>query len=372
LFILPAWACIEYVVLLGAAGEDSALHQYLDNLAALAWQQPLHFLLVIGLMVAAAALLALQLWVLITPLRQSGSTPPLLLVQHEKPGKQQLAALDTTREAWGPLGVDQPREGLAQWGPGGGGVAAVVAGSAEVLHHRHPVPAGPPAGAAPGAAAAVVATLPGWLPQGLASAVQMVGMGSSSASGGIQLPGAAASLLRHWRTPVYRPLGAPDSDSEEDEAVTMRQLPWQEQQQQQQQQGQGHDMHPQQHTGDSGAIGSRHPSDLSSSSSSMVRDSWEDLEGEEGMVLLPPSPTAMTTAPGHPQEQEQQQEGGAAGAGWDLVDDKERWLVRGRGAGGGCGRVGKLRRGALCHACGCLHIQQKPSTGVAVSHGACS
>ncbi|KAI8473829.1 MAG: natural resistance-associated macrophage protein-domain-containing protein, partial [Monoraphidium minutum] len=56
-------------------GPDSSLHQYLDNIAALAWNNPGRFLLMLSMLVAAAALLSLQLWMVVTPLRAAGPGP---------------------------------------------------------------------------------------------------------------------------------------------------------------------------------------------------------------------------------------------------------------------------------------------------------
>ncbi len=65
------------------SGPDSAAHQYFDNLADMAWQRPWQFLAVIGLLVSCSSLLALQLWMFVTPLRQASGQRPLLLQQLE-------------------------------------------------------------------------------------------------------------------------------------------------------------------------------------------------------------------------------------------------------------------------------------------------
>lgn len=58
------------------------MHQYVDNLALLAWRRPMHFLGLLAMLVGASASLALQLWMLGTPLRGAAGAPaPLLLTQ---------------------------------------------------------------------------------------------------------------------------------------------------------------------------------------------------------------------------------------------------------------------------------------------------
>lgn len=71
------------------------MHQYVDNLAAMAWQKPSQFLLLAGFLICASALLALQLWMIITPLRATSVTNPLLLTHGSGEGRlaQRLAAL---------------------------------------------------------------------------------------------------------------------------------------------------------------------------------------------------------------------------------------------------------------------------------------
>jgi hypothetical protein len=72
---------VSYLFFFVPAAPDSPLHQYLDNIAGLAWARPGHFLLVLGLIVAAAGLLALQLWIIVTPLSPHVAPVPLLLRQ---------------------------------------------------------------------------------------------------------------------------------------------------------------------------------------------------------------------------------------------------------------------------------------------------
>ena len=107
--------CLLLVIL--TAGEDSPLHQYVDNLADLAWNNPGQFLLVVGLLGGAAALLALQLWIIIIPIRHS-TIKPLLLRQKEAEAEQvhhSLHHFETTTAAAGGVGW-----GYAATAAGGG------------------------------------------------------------------------------------------------------------------------------------------------------------------------------------------------------------------------------------------------------------
>ncbi|KAF8064691.1 nramp2 [Scenedesmus sp. PABB004] len=69
-----------------AGGPDSAAHQYLDNLAGLAWARPGRFLLLLALLLAAAGLLALQLWMLLTPLSDAIAPAPLIVAHGNERG----------------------------------------------------------------------------------------------------------------------------------------------------------------------------------------------------------------------------------------------------------------------------------------------
>eukprot|EP00879_Flechtneria_rotunda_P013472 GHRR01014066.1.p1 GENE.GHRR01014066.1~~GHRR01014066.1.p1 ORF type:complete len:1200 (+),score=508.94 GHRR01014066.1:1255-4854(+) len=92
LFVAELWPGAAFVPEVIPGAPDSPLHQYLDNIAGLAWARPVQFLLVAGLLVSAAALLALQLWVIITPLSHNMEVTPLLLRQTSSRDKQMWQA----------------------------------------------------------------------------------------------------------------------------------------------------------------------------------------------------------------------------------------------------------------------------------------
>ncbi|WIA38911.1 hypothetical protein OEZ86_005064 [Tetradesmus obliquus] len=81
LFVAELWPGAAFVPQVVPGAPDSPLHQYLDNVAGLAWARPGRFLLLLGLIVAAAGLLALQLWIIVTPLSPHVAPLPLLLRQ---------------------------------------------------------------------------------------------------------------------------------------------------------------------------------------------------------------------------------------------------------------------------------------------------
>jgi hypothetical protein len=132
------------------AAPDSPLHQYLDNLAGLAWARPGHFLLVMGLIVAAAGLLALQLWIIVTPLSPHVAPVPLLLRQAggdevqqqqqqqggwEEPSKQAPAAAaaadrksSTAVDSW--VSADKTAGDASNWPAGHGAANAASAATA--------------------------------------------------------------------------------------------------------------------------------------------------------------------------------------------------------------------------------------------------
>lgn len=137
----PAAAC-------AAAAPDSPLHQYLDNIAGMAWSRPGQFLLVLGLIVAAAGLLALQLWIIVTPLSPNTAAQPLLLRQTATDSQAQQEAWQHQRQpascaAAGAAAASaasasaSKAAALAAWGGAGGGApsgkpAAAVAAAAYI------------------------------------------------------------------------------------------------------------------------------------------------------------------------------------------------------------------------------------------------
>lgn len=60
------------------AGPESSFRHYLEVLSSLAWSAPATFILVLGLILGAALLLALQLWVIVTPLKIRSDSSGLL------------------------------------------------------------------------------------------------------------------------------------------------------------------------------------------------------------------------------------------------------------------------------------------------------
>jgi hypothetical protein len=95
LFVSELWPGAALVPSVEAQSPDSSLHQYVDNLAGLAWRQPGTFALVLGLLLVASTLLALQLWILVTPL---SIRPASVLAKHGDSADAAGAGLDNQQQ----------------------------------------------------------------------------------------------------------------------------------------------------------------------------------------------------------------------------------------------------------------------------------
>ncbi|GLC33053.1 hypothetical protein PLESTB_000375800 [Pleodorina starrii] len=115
----------------GILDKDGPLDAWLDRVASLAYSDPLRAVGLVGLLVAASAFLALQLWMIITPLRVDAAAASASALAAAEPAVAAAAAAKPTPRSGSGGGMAEPPEGGGGGRGGGGGPSVACAGPSD-------------------------------------------------------------------------------------------------------------------------------------------------------------------------------------------------------------------------------------------------